>query len=118
MNVLKKSIVLGGCVVALTLSAGNHLMAQGRNFDPAQFKQMRIDRSRDQLEIKDDTEWKAIEPLVGKVIDAQQEVISAIAVHGNRRIPVDTIKARIFSRLGDVYDLAALERDFSTDPPG
>jgi hypothetical protein len=77
MNVLKKSILLGGCVAALTLGAGNHLMAQGRgNFDPAQFKQERIDRTRDQLEIKDDTEWKAIEPMVSKVMDAQMDAMA------------------------------------------
>ena len=35
-------------------------------------------------------------------------------VHGNRRIPADTIKARIFTRIGDVYDLAAIERDFNS----
>jgi hypothetical protein len=75
MNVLKKSIILGGCVAALTLSAGNQLMAQ-RNFDPVQMRQDRIDRTRDQLEIKDDTEWKAIEPLVGKVMDAQRDVMT------------------------------------------
>jgi len=44
---------------------------------------------------------------------AQQELISEIRVHGNRRIPAETIKARIFSRAGDVYDQAALERDFN-----
>ena len=77
MNVLKKSIILGGCVAALTLCAGNSVMAQGRgNFDPAQMKQDRIDRTRDQLEVKDDAEWKVIEPMVGKVIDAQMEVMA------------------------------------------
>ena len=34
-------------------------------------------------------------------------------MHGNRRIPADTIKSRIFTRVGDVYDTAALERDFN-----
>ena len=43
----------------------------------------------------------------------QQELISNIVVHGNRRIPADTVKARIFSKAGDVYDEAALERDFN-----
>jgi len=43
---------------------------------------------------------------------AQQEVISEIVIRGNRRIPGDTIRARIFTRSGDVYDEAALERDF------
>jgi outer membrane protein insertion porin family len=34
-------------------------------------------------------------------------------IHGNRRIPADTIKARIFTKIGDVYDNAAIERDFN-----
>jgi outer membrane protein insertion porin family len=48
------------------------------------------------------------------VAGAQQELISEIRVHENRRIPAETIKARIFSRAGDVYDQAALERDFNS----
>jgi len=76
MNVMKKSIILGGCVAALTLSAGNHLMAQGRNFDPEQMKQMRLERAHEQLEITNDIEWKAIEPMVSKVMDAERDVLS------------------------------------------
>ena len=34
-------------------------------------------------------------------------------MHGNRRIPAETVKARIFTKVGDVYDTAALERDFN-----
>jgi outer membrane protein insertion porin family len=44
----------------------------------------------------------------------QQDLIVGINVHGNRRIPADTIKARIFTKVGDVYDTAALERDFNS----
>jgi outer membrane protein insertion porin family len=44
----------------------------------------------------------------------QQELITSIQVRGNRRIPADTIRARIFTRPGDVYDEAALERDFNS----
>ncbi len=36
-----------------------------------------------------------------------------IVIHGNRRIPADTVKARIFTKVGDVYDTAAIERDFN-----
>jgi outer membrane protein insertion porin family len=43
----------------------------------------------------------------------QQDLIVGIVVHGNRRIPADTVKARIFSKVGDVYDPAAIERDFN-----
>ncbi len=45
---------------------------------------------------------------------AQSDVISEISVVGNRRIPAETIKARIFTKAGDVYDAAALERDFNS----
>src|SRR3984957_4374393 len=44
----------------------------------------------------------------------QQDVIAGVEVHGNRRIPQETIKARIFTHAGDVYDPAALERDFNS----
>jgi outer membrane protein insertion porin family len=44
----------------------------------------------------------------------QQDLIVGIEVHNNRRIPADTIKARIFSHAGDVYDPAVLERDFNS----
>jgi outer membrane protein insertion porin family len=47
-------------------------------------------------------------PVVG-----QQDLIVDIKVHGNRRIPAETVKARIFSKVGDVYDAAAIERDFN-----
>ena len=39
-------------------------------------------------------------------------IIQRIEIVGNRRIPRDTLKARIFSREGDVYNDEALHRDF------
>jgi len=48
------------------------------------------------------------------VVFAQQGLIADVVPHGNRRIPVETIRARIFSKPGDVYDQAALERDFNS----
>ena len=45
---------------------------------------------------------------------AQQDVISEIVIQGNRRIPAETIRARMFTKPGDVYDQAALERDFNS----
>jgi outer membrane protein insertion porin family len=45
---------------------------------------------------------------------AQSDVISEINVQGNRRIPAETVKARIFTHAGDIYDPAALERDFNS----
>jgi outer membrane protein insertion porin family len=45
---------------------------------------------------------------------AQSDLISEIDVQGNRRIPAETIKARVFTKPGDIYDTAALERDFNS----
>ena len=45
---------------------------------------------------------------------AQTDVISEIIPQGNRRIPAETIKARIFTKPGDIYDAASLERDFNS----
>ena len=42
------------------------------------------------------------------------DVISEINVTGNRRIPAETVKSRIFTKAGDIYDQAALERDFNS----
>jgi outer membrane protein insertion porin family len=45
---------------------------------------------------------------------AQNDVVSEINVAGNRRIPAETIKARVFTKAGDIYDAGALERDFNS----
>lgn len=45
---------------------------------------------------------------------AQQQIIEEIQIHGNRRIPADAIRARMYTHAGDVYDPAALERDFAS----
>ncbi len=52
--------------------------------------------------------------LLSGSVFAQQDVIHDIIPHGNRRIPSDTIRARIFTKPGDVYDQAAIERDFNS----
>ena len=52
--------------------------------------------------------------LLGSWAIGQQDVIAGVDVTGNRRIPAETIKARIFTHAGDVYDPAALERDFNS----
>jgi len=51
--------------------------------------------------------------LLAAPVIGQQDLIVGISVHGNRRIPAETVKARIFSKVGDVYDTAAIERDFN-----
>jgi len=44
--------------------------------------------------------------------EEKQVVIEDIIFRGNRRIPAGTLRARVFSHKGDVYDENALERDF------
>jgi hypothetical protein len=67
-------LMLAGCVALLGLSTGN-LAAQNRgNFDPAQFRQRILDGLREQLDVKDDAEWKVLETAIGKVFDASQEI--------------------------------------------
>ncbi len=44
--------------------------------------------------------------------EAKQPLIEDVFFRGNRRVPAATLKARIFSHKGDVYDENALERDF------
>jgi hypothetical protein len=44
----------------------------GGNFDPAQMQQRRLDMIREQLEFTNETDWAAVQPLVQKVLDAQQ----------------------------------------------
>lgn len=41
----------------------------GRNFDPAQMQQRMMERIREELGFSDETEWKAVQPLVQKVFE-------------------------------------------------
>src|SRR3954464_5801847 len=51
---------------------------------------------------------------LSSVAAAQQQLIEDIHVIGNRRIPAETIRGRIYTHARDVYDQAALERDFAS----
>jgi len=77
--------------VMLSLSAGE-VMAQGKqkggnkgqgsnqkggkqgrsSFDPAQAEQRMLERYKERLEIKDEVEWKAIQPLLQRVLEARR----------------------------------------------
>jgi hypothetical protein len=65
-------------IAVLAMSATGALaqapgQGQGRgNFDPAQFRERQMNRIKEQLGATDD-EWKAIEPKVDKVMNAQRE---------------------------------------------
>jgi hypothetical protein len=75
MNLLKKSMLLGGCVAALTLGA-THTMAQRGGGDPTAFRERILESYHTRLEITNDADWNAISPLITKVMDAQREVMS------------------------------------------
>ena len=49
-----------------------------RNFDPAQFRERMMERVKEQLEIPDDSDWKAIQPLVQKVMDARMATMGGM----------------------------------------
>jgi hypothetical protein len=83
---LHNLLALAGVALALTLTPlasaqdqgggrnrGGGPGGQGGNFDPAQWQQRMMERLKEQLEITDDTEWKALEPLITKVSDARRE---------------------------------------------
>jgi outer membrane protein insertion porin family len=44
----------------------------------------------------------------------QSQTIEQIRVIGNRRIPKETVLARLFTHAGDVYDSVSVERDFNS----
>ena len=48
------------------------------------------------------------------LLPGQENLITGIEVQGNRRIPAEAVRARIYTHVGDVYDPAALERDFNS----
>lgn len=58
----------------------------------------------------------SLEPIPQAAAPAAQQsnIISEIRVIGNRRIPKETILARMFSHIGDPYDAQTVERDFNS----
>ena len=93
---LSKILTVASLAVVLALSAdslmaqeNNNTERQGRrnreggqggqgNFDPAEFQQRMMERTKETLEITDDTEWKAVEPLVAKVMEARRETLGGL----------------------------------------
>ncbi len=47
-------------------------------------------------------------------VKAGAQTIEQIRIIGNRRIPKETIVARLFTRVGDTYDPISIERDFNS----
>ena len=64
-------LALAAAAVMIGLFTSN---ASAQGFDPAQFRERAMTRYREQLDVKSDEDWKKIEPLVGKVMDARTAV--------------------------------------------
>jgi hypothetical protein len=71
-NQTHRSLVLAA-VTAMVCFFTPKSPAQG-NFDPAQFRERQMERYRERIEVKSDEDWKKLEPLIGKVMDAQRDV--------------------------------------------
>lgn len=84
---INRQLLLATVSAILALGVNTSLLAQqdnagpppGRgNFDPAQFRQRMMDRIKEQLEVTDDAEWKALEPMVQAVMDARMSSVSGM----------------------------------------
>lgn len=86
---LNRSLLLAGTAALLSLGLTQTSLAQQdnggpppgggrRNFDPAQFRQRMMDNLKEQLEVTDDAEWKAMEPLVQAVMEARMASMSGM----------------------------------------
>jgi len=87
MKTLKRMMVVTGAAALLGLAAGN-ISAQERpgrgNFDPEQFRQRAMERYREQLEVKNDDEWKVIQTRIEKVMDARRDMGPGGGMFGGR----------------------------------
>jgi hypothetical protein len=85
--VVAVALLSGGASLVLPSRAqppGGGPGGPGGNFDPAQFKQMMMDRFREQLEITNDDEWKIVQERLEKVTDARM-AIGGFTVRGMGR---------------------------------
>ncbi len=58
--------------------------------------------------------WAALALTAGSAFAQQSDTIDSIRIIGNRRIPKETILARLFTHPGDTYDPVSIERDFNS----
>ncbi len=95
------ALIITLCLMASEATAQNDQTGNGQsnqppqrgrqrqgNFDPAQMQQRMLDRYRERLEITDDGEWKAVQPLIQNVMDARSVAgngARVAMVRGSRR---------------------------------
>jgi hypothetical protein len=65
--------LLATAAIATVIGFFTHTSA-AQEFDRAQFRERALTRYREQLDVKSDEDWKKLEPLVAKVMDARTAV--------------------------------------------
>jgi hypothetical protein len=78
MRLLTTSLAAMAAALVLALTGGT-ASAQERDrggFDPEQMRARMMERYREALEVKNDDEWKVIEPRISKVSDARRDMMS------------------------------------------
>jgi hypothetical protein len=94
--VLKRTVQIGVAACVVALMAGGLSVAQqggagggpgmfdpnqirqmmaGGMFDPTRIRQMMMERTRERLGVKEDAEWKVIEPRLRKLMDLNQQTL-------------------------------------------
>ena len=71
-------IMVTACVVTLLtggLSVAQQEDGQRGGFDPAQIRQRMMERIKERLAVKNDAEWKIIEPRLQKLMELNQQVL-------------------------------------------
>jgi len=75
---MNRWLVAAAMAAAMCLGTNDGVAQQDGNrprFDPAQMMQRRTEMIKEQMEVTDDAEWKAIQPLVQKVMEAQMATL-------------------------------------------
>ena len=84
MKTLKLMLAAATTVALLNINGGTALAQERQRpdrgdrggFDPEQMRVRMMERYRESLEIKNDDEWKAIEPMIQKVSDARRNTMN------------------------------------------
>ncbi len=104
-------------IFPVNLNQGPHhvFLCSPRGSRPVKIKHASIDRT-----MRTATRFARTMLLLVLVLTAvaalaqQPQTIEQIRVIGNRRIPKETVVARLFTHVGDTYDPVSIERDFNS----
>src|SRR5215208_6905495 len=83
MQRLRLFVAMIIAVLAMSATGAFAQNQQRGNFDPAQFRERRMNQIKEQLGASDD-EWKVIQPKVDKVMNAQRETFGGGRGFGGR----------------------------------